>query len=453
MPRMVILGAGLSGLAIASRQPSCVVLEASSRVGGWAHSVRRSEHGGHLFEVGPHSLRLRGCANSLAVLDLFERIKIEPIQAAPEAKKRLIWHHGALVAMPDSLLSALRNPVTRAVPWYYVKDILGLSPPRPQHDETVHEFVSRKFSPEVADSLVTAFVAGVYAGDASRLSSQAVFKEAVHREDCVGSAFRPSLMNLARRSLASSSRNKSSVISFTQGMSELAAVLHASLKPSCEVRLNDPVVFMRRDKHQWLVQTAAGAEHVAKTVVSTLPLAQLQAVLPAAFSPMLDACVAKLGTVDVAVVNLRYESQTPPLAFGHLVASVPEQVKTGVLGVIYDSVVFPVQQMGDRGCVVSVMMGGAHAPWVATLPADELVRRASAVMATHCGFNDAPVDALATVHFNCIPQCTPGHMQRAVFARQELGDSGCVALGTGMLGVGMVDAIGGSLRAMDWFED
>lgn len=53
--------------------------------------------------------------------------------------------------------------------------------------------------------------------------------------------------------------------------------------------------------------------------------------------------------------------------FGHLVGSRREQELTGVLGVIYDSVNFPLQQPSwiaeEGGCVLTVMMGGILAPW------------------------------------------------------------------------------------------
>jgi hypothetical protein len=66
--------------------------------------------------------------------------------------------------------------------------------------------------------------------------------------------------------------------------------------------------------------------------------------------------------VDVAVVNLAYRDlpSLPYSGFGHLVPD-SSQHDDGILGVIYDSVVFPDQRpiSAPVGSWVTVMMGGA----------------------------------------------------------------------------------------------
>ena len=63
--RVAILGGGISGLSAAyflakkHANPSKItVIEASSRVGGWMHSIRSES--GAIFEQGPRSLRPAG---------------------------------------------------------------------------------------------------------------------------------------------------------------------------------------------------------------------------------------------------------------------------------------------------------------------------------------------------------------------------------------------------------
>ena len=61
MKKVVILGAGISGLtaawslARASSKLNIVLLESSGRVGGWIRSERREN--GTVHELGPHSMR------------------------------------------------------------------------------------------------------------------------------------------------------------------------------------------------------------------------------------------------------------------------------------------------------------------------------------------------------------------------------------------------------------
>jgi len=150
--KAVVLGAGLSGLAVASRlspATSCVVLEARGRVGGWVDSSRRAD--GHLFEFGPHSLRVASTSkNAMAVMDLISRLKLTPVHASSDAKKRLIWVENALQEIPTTLTGILRNPLTRSLPLQVVKDVLNLTKP-PVKDETVYEFALRKFGPNAAN--------------------------------------------------------------------------------------------------------------------------------------------------------------------------------------------------------------------------------------------------------------------------------------------------------------
>jgi oxygen-dependent protoporphyrinogen oxidase len=451
--KTLILGGGLSGLAIAHRLPSCLVLEASpNKLGGWVKSSRRAS--GMLFEAGPHSLRLVGNSpNSIAVAELLHDLRLTPVQASSEAAKRLIWLNDKLEPVPSTLMESLRSARGRGLVYYLVKDILGMSRVSPPlHDETVLEFVARKFPSGIADPLVHAFIAGVYAGDASKLSSEAVLKSAVHQEKRIGSAFRPG----RTRAKSFPGSIKPGTLSFPQGLGELVDALRSSLKPSCEVRMGEKVVSL--DHHHvnnWTAQCDSGNTYVAHDrVVSTLGLSEVQKLLPKGFSPMLDLCVAEIEYVDVAVVNLHYNARPGVAAFGHLVASPLEQAKTGVLGMIYDSLTFPVQQVGiEQGSVLTVMLGGAHAPWVVSESSDEKIL-ALAIEAVRVQL-DIPAselrDSLVNKHVRCIPQFRPGHLQRAADAKQELFEQRIVLLGTGVLGVGIADAIGGSLREVNRF--
>jgi oxygen-dependent protoporphyrinogen oxidase len=440
-----VLGAGLSGLAVASRLSSSILLEAAPRVGGWVNSSRRPD--GALFESGPHSLRMTSTPNARALQELLAGLNLQPLHASADSKTRRLWVDGQLVELPSTLRGALANPLTRSLPFSVLRDVLGASPPPPPHDETVHEFASRKFGAQVADVLVNGFIAGVYAGDSRKLSSAAVFRDLVARERVTGSALRPSPSSWFR------ARPKPSTLSFPQGMMELVAALEARLGAArCELRLGEGVGRLERAAKGggWHVTTTLGRQILSKRVVSTLPLHAVQAALPAGFSPLLDELAASVEHVSVAVVNLRFAKSRPPLGFGHLVARPAEQAATGVLGVIYDSVAFPAQQLGlpDGGCVLSVMLGGAHAPWVVREAPAALVDRAAKAARAQLGLPDAPVDAQCALHVNCIPQFSSGHLQRAMRARQELADADLTLLGTGVLGVGIVDAVGGALRQM-----
>ena len=91
--KVVIVGAGISGLACAFRLKQlgcpCLVLEAQDRVGGVIASVRRN---GFLFELGPQFPRF---PQPLWHLVCELGLESEFLVGNPKAK-RYIFHHGTL---------------------------------------------------------------------------------------------------------------------------------------------------------------------------------------------------------------------------------------------------------------------------------------------------------------------------------------------------------------------
>lgn len=214
--RVVVLGGGVSGLVVARQlrvemdkmsrsRPQSVsveieVLEASDRAGGWLRSeVVASASGGpgFLFERGARGVRPRGTGRR--ALRLIESLGLEKdaITTAAEGEARWVLHNGRPVQLPASPADLLRRGlpmISNAVGTF------GLEFTRAAHpsslarggpgtpDESVHDFFTRRFGgPQLADSLLDAVVAGVWAGDVKELSAQSLFPLPTAWEDAVGS--------------------------------------------------------------------------------------------------------------------------------------------------------------------------------------------------------------------------------------------------------------------------
>jgi protoporphyrinogen/coproporphyrinogen III oxidase len=198
-PRVLIAGAGITGLAaayhIAKTRPDVELLlvEPRQRAGGNVETERRD---GFLFDGGadtfvrtkPEAARL--CAELGLAGDL-----VAPL---PRGSGVYVGHKGHLVPMPAGM--ALAVP-TRLMPLVKTP-LIGLAgklrilgdlwaPPTPQlDDETVAEFLTRHFGREVTDRLAGPLLGGIFSGDIDELSIRSTFPQLVALEKQHGSLIR-----------------------------------------------------------------------------------------------------------------------------------------------------------------------------------------------------------------------------------------------------------------------
>ncbi|CAI9569047.1 unnamed protein product [Staurois parvus] len=184
MPRSVVVaGGGISGLTACyhlvkdAKVPKVILLESSSRLGGWMRSTRTDD--GAVFEHGPRGMRPAGVVgkNSLCMVsELGLESDLIPIPSShPAARNRFLYVHKALHRMPSSLGGVLRTipPFSRPL---FLCGLQDLTAPRgSREDESVHDFFTRRFGKELADIVVDSLCRGVFAGDCRRLSLRSCF--------------------------------------------------------------------------------------------------------------------------------------------------------------------------------------------------------------------------------------------------------------------------------------
>lgn len=457
--RTIILGGGPSGLAIARSLPSPVILlESSPRVGGWIHSVPRLS--GHLFEQGPHSLRPRQRGNGLRVVDLVRELDLKAEVLINESDERFVFTNGKLIRLPASFTQVITHELTWTVPWKFAREFFApriLDP----GDRSLGSFVDEKFG-EQGRVLIGAIVAGVFAGDLDALSTEACFPDLMRWERLGNGSIARGALKSAMAPASKTKHRKddwtsASGLSFKHGMGTFAKALYDDCvkRPNVTIKTNAKAVRVERNAADktWTVHTESGESYQADVLISTLTPEIVQNILPTSV-PELDRLVDGIGRVDVAVVNLRYDSKHLKLpsrkAFGHLVAKAKDQEENGVLGIIYDSNAFPAQQpINDDSVVLSVMLGGANAPWVAIRTEAEWIKLATDAVRLHLKCDHPPEDSLAVLHRKCIPQYRVGHAPRAVALRDRFRADNFLFLGTGVLGAGIADSVGGSLFEID----
>lgn len=193
---VAVVGGGVSGLAsayfVCVRRPDLRVgvLESSERIGG---NIRTERIQGHLLDAGPDSfLRTKPHAVDLCrELGLGEDLRT----TRPEARSAFVAHRGTLERLPAGLVLAvptrlgpmLSTPLLSFFGKLRVLCEVLLPRRRTSNDESIQEFLTRRFGIQAASRLGAPLLGGIYAGDAANLSLRATFPQLAELEDRWGS--------------------------------------------------------------------------------------------------------------------------------------------------------------------------------------------------------------------------------------------------------------------------
>src|SRR5580693_2979492 len=230
--QVVVIGAGISGLACAYRLQQLgldvAVLEVNDSAGGLIDSVQKDAL---LFEAGAQSFQ-----GTPALLALISELGLESqLQKADPRAPRYVLLHGHLRKIPMSpqalLASTLLNPISR---WKIASEPFKKSRP-PGEEESVAAFVRRKFGNEILEYLVAPFVSGVYAGDPERLSLRAAFPQVDEWEREYGSVLRGAMKS---RPKGETKASRPQLCSFRQGVATLPRAIAKTLGANLHMGVN-----------------------------------------------------------------------------------------------------------------------------------------------------------------------------------------------------------------------
>jgi oxygen-dependent protoporphyrinogen oxidase len=335
MTRLVVVGAGITGLAAAfewrRRRPDdeIVVLEAGDRIGGKLHRV---ELAGHWYDTGPEAVlaRVPEAVRLIEDLGLGDRLVAPATTQAsvvlPDGRHRL--PAGTVLGVPASAdgLDGILTPdgVAR------VRAEAGLPALRLDGDVAVGALLRERLGNEVVDRLVEPLLGGVYAGRADELSLAATMPALAAELSTAGSVLAAAA---AARDAGARSRGDADGPVFAtvrDGIGSLPAALVAA--SGAHVRLRTPAHGLRRTARgfELSVGPAAAPELLtADAVLVTAPAAKaarlLGEVAPAAVEPLQGIPYASM-----AVVAMAFPAQDVDAGSGLLVPPVTGRLVKGV---------------------------------------------------------------------------------------------------------------------------
>jgi protoporphyrinogen/coproporphyrinogen III oxidase len=251
MPRVAIVGGGISGLAAAYRLEKLrqsgtpveyTLFESRSHLGG---VIQTEHHDGYVIEAGADSFL---SAKSWA-RDLCDEIGLgdQLIHSRDQERRTYIVVRNQLVPIPDGMQfmvpTSSRAVMTSrlfsvATKLRFLNEYLSPSKfKKNADDQSVERFVERHFGHEVVDRLAEPLLAGVYGGDASSMSVRAVLPMMVRMEEERGSLIRAAL---AARRTRSGAKSEPLFTTLRGGMGEMVRALVSKL-PHSSIRTSSPV--------------------------------------------------------------------------------------------------------------------------------------------------------------------------------------------------------------------
>ncbi|KAI8053255.1 hypothetical protein BDF22DRAFT_683574 [Syncephalis plumigaleata] len=494
---IVVLGGGISGLSVAyhllrlSPHTRVTLVEAKHRVGGWIESRTVNERSDSILcETGPRTLRPAGRAG-LATLQLVKELKLDDqLVVIPRtslaAKNRFIYGNHRLHLMRP--WSILQSSYMRPLLWSMTKEPFRTSPNAIQtvtatataamEDESIRDFISRRFSPIVADRIVSAVVSGIYAGDISELSARACLGQLWHMERKYGSILRglwstrndpvdadvqriqQELLNTSHTSSSSSSSSMlrkavtSSIYTFERGLEMLPNTMARALQQQYSsdrytLHLNSTTKSIAFDNDSVKINLENGSQLQADQVVSTIPARIMHQLLDDNNNASISFKQLDTIAANVAVVNLVYPGRLPiPNGFGYLIPTI--EPNTAALGVVFDSQATTPGSSTDtssRYTRITVMLGGRYrwqSEQLDNWTENDFLRHALQTVRQHLGVQHEPIHHLVSIHRQCIPQYRVGHIERLRVLHENLPrhSYGRLAVtGASYLGVSINDCI------------
>jgi len=449
-PQVVVVGGGISGLAAAWRlkltrpDADITVIEASARFGGKLISEHRD---GFIVEGAADGF----LARKPPALAWAEELGLsgELIVPRPEHRFSHVLWDGALHRMPEGFSGlvptdpeALKT-TTLLTPEGVARVAAESAVPLKLDaaEESIAAFFTRRFGEEAFTRLLEPLLAGIYAGDASRLSADAAFPQLT----AIERAGKTLMTALAPQPAPANAGRDPAFRSFGGGMAALPAALEARLR-TLDVALaaGTPVTGIARSGGGFVVRTAS-AEYATDAVIVALPPHAAGSLLGTAASGA-AAVLSAWPTSSVANLNLAFRSDGVELPGGSGFV-VPRAAGLPFSAGTWSSRKWP-GRAPDGLELARFYFGGAREPSLWTMPEDEMEQRALDLLQRLTGSRPRPLWRRVFRWKDAFAQPDLGHAERHR-ALEAAAVPGLVFAGAYFAGVGIPDCLARAGQAAD----
>ncbi len=374
-----ILGGGISGLTAAYFLQKRVLgsslrlIEKTSHLGGW---IKTKNEQGFIFEMGP---RLFKTTSSAALLELIEELRMEEdlVIVPKKAEKKWVFSAGKI------------EPFFKKKWRGFFPFIKELYTPIPaiQEEESVGQFFRRHFGDRLTQELIDPFCVGVTGGDMDTLSVEACFGYLKVLEKKYGS--------IVKGMWKERKKAKQQFFSLKKGMQSLVEKLRSKIEG--ELILEEEILFLKPLPFSEKIEIHTTKQtYQADHVISALPASVL--------AKLVDPEFSTLQYKSIYLVHLGYKKSQRKFPYQGLGYLVPRKEKQALLGVLWDSLMFPNLNQKEGEIRITCLLD-AH-----LLEKEQAEAVALQSLKEQMGWEQKPCYQTSYVLENAFPQPAPGHM-------------------------------------------
>ncbi len=436
MVKIGIIGGGISGLATGHNLANLLdneevkytidVLEKEKNPGGTIRSIRKK---GFTVESGPNGF-LDSKPWTLELCDslgLTEKLYL----ADNSAKRRYIFYKGKLIRVPTNPPQFLKSRLMSLKGKMRLGMEIFIPRGKPDVDETIAEFGTRRIGREAVENMLDPMVTGVFAGDPYKMSLKACFPRIWEMEQEHG-ALTKALIHIARRRKTSGPAGPGGTLtSFEKGTQFLVDTLTKDKR--LNVKTGTGIKKIEKTKTGWKVN---GKTY--DVVIMAIPT-PVSAELLESTDEKLAEKMRSIPYSPMAVFGMGFKKEitTPNIdGFGFLI---PNKEGRKILGCLFSSNIFPNRAPEDYD-LLQVMMGGARNKGIRDMSDKKMKELAVSEIKDILNLKGDP-DFVQTVKWdNAIPQYLRGHLKLVEQIESKVKkQKGLFVTGNAYYGIGVND--------------